>query len=174
MAFDPKAVANYFLELARRDGESLSPMRLIKLVYIAHGWHYGLLHKPLINEHPEAWRYGPVVPSLYHEFKEFGNEPITRPAMDFDVGSTGVGSFELRPHAPPTSSESSESCALMDAVWSSYRPFNALQLSEMTHRPGTPWYITWHERGGKEYQGTDIDPKLIEDHYKEAARGGGQ
>ena len=162
MPFDSKCVANYFLQLAEKNGERLSPMRLIKLVYIAHGWHLGLLDKPLINERPEAWKYGPVVPSLYHEFKKFGNEPIASPATYYDPESG-----RLVPHAPP-SDEAARS--FMNRIWEVYRSFSAIQLSSMTHKPGTPWYITWHDQGGKDFQGTDIPQDLIRDHYKPAAR----
>ena len=58
---DPKAVANKFLELGERDGVSdITPMKLLKLVYIAHGWHLALSEgkKPLVNEASEAWKYG--------------------------------------------------------------------------------------------------------------------
>jgi uncharacterized phage-associated protein len=39
--------------------------------------------EPLIDERVEAWNYGPVIPSLYHEFKNFGSGAITLPATDF-------------------------------------------------------------------------------------------
>jgi uncharacterized phage-associated protein len=63
--YDPKAIANYFIARAAADGKRLTPLQLIKLVYIAHGWYLGLTGEPLINEPPEAWQYGPVIPSLY-------------------------------------------------------------------------------------------------------------
>ena len=78
MSHDPKAVANYFLDCAKEDGESLTLLKLVKLVYLAHGWHLGLTGDPLIKENVEAWRYGPVVPSIYHDLKIFGNNAITR------------------------------------------------------------------------------------------------
>jgi uncharacterized phage-associated protein len=55
MPFDSKAVANEFLKLAEQDGVKLSPMKLLKLVYFAHGWHLALKGEPLLNERVEAW-----------------------------------------------------------------------------------------------------------------------
>ena len=37
MRYDPRAVANYFLELAEAHGQGLTPMKLQKLVYFANG-----------------------------------------------------------------------------------------------------------------------------------------
>ena len=47
MPFDPRAVANRLLELARERQLSLDPMKVQKLLYYAHGWHLALTGKPL-------------------------------------------------------------------------------------------------------------------------------
>ncbi len=52
-----KLVANYFLKKAAAEGVTLDPMKLQKLVYIAHGWHLGLLGAPLLRSPIEAWTY---------------------------------------------------------------------------------------------------------------------
>ena len=67
-----KAIANYFLDKSI----DLTPMKIIKLVYIAHGWHLAITDKPLIEDYVQAWEFGPVIPDLYHEFKKYGNTPI--------------------------------------------------------------------------------------------------
>ena len=52
-------------------------MKLQKLAYFAHGWNLAIRNTPLINESVEAWKFGPVIPSLYHDVKGYGMEPIT-------------------------------------------------------------------------------------------------
>ena len=85
MEYSAKAIANYFLELAAKHGEKVTPLKIQKLVYIAHGWHLALYEKPLVyDEFAEAWEYGPVFPSIYHEFKHFGGAPIAEPATDIE------------------------------------------------------------------------------------------
>ena len=56
--FSPKAIANFFLSLAKQSGEAITPMKLQKLVYYAHGWFAGHTGTPLINETVEAWHTG--------------------------------------------------------------------------------------------------------------------
>src|SRR5215467_7486621 len=85
MAYPAKAVANEFLYLAKEERRPVTPMQLLKLVYFAHGWYLALTGERLIDERVEAWKYGPVVPSIYHEFKRFGNEPITEYATETKV-----------------------------------------------------------------------------------------
>jgi len=84
MAYPAKSIANELLSLAHTRGISdVTPMKLQKLVYYAHGWWFGATGEPLIEEQIEAWQYGPVVPSLYEATKNFGNQSITTPLHDY-------------------------------------------------------------------------------------------
>jgi len=123
-----KTVANYFLDLAWRDGVPIDPLKLQKLVYLAHGWSLVLLKRPLIREPFEAWNYGPVVPSLYRAFQKFGASPITEHAPEEPMGN---------PYGLDDQTKS-----LLDAVWGTYRKLNAIQLSMFTHEPGYAWDLT--------------------------------
>jgi uncharacterized phage-associated protein len=58
-------IANELLSLSARDTAPLTVMKLLKLVYIAHGWYLAFADKPLISEKVEAWDYGPVRASAY-------------------------------------------------------------------------------------------------------------
>ncbi|MCY4000360.1 MAG: DUF4065 domain-containing protein, partial [Bacteroidetes bacterium] len=73
---DAHKTAIQILFIASHSGRNLTPMQLIKLSYIAHGWTLGISGEPLFNDTVEAWRYGPVVPDIYHTYKEFGHSPI--------------------------------------------------------------------------------------------------
>ena len=69
MPFSAAAVANEFLHLAHRDDRPITPLKMQKLVYFAHGWHLAITGAPLISEPIQAWQYGPVISSLYQIFK---------------------------------------------------------------------------------------------------------
>lgn len=49
-----------------------------KLLYFAHMIALGKSDgaRPLVNEHFQAWDYGPVLPSAYHHAKMFGDKSI--------------------------------------------------------------------------------------------------
>src|SRR5262245_26249764 len=70
-------VANWLIERGLEDGRPVDPLKLQKLLYFAHGWHLAITGAPLLDEPIEAWQYGPVVSSIYHEFKHFGSRAIT-------------------------------------------------------------------------------------------------
>lgn len=156
MIYSPKAVANFFLEFAASKGESISPMKLQKLVYYAHGWYLGYTKQPLINEAIEAWQYGPVIPSLYHEFKQFGSVGIKSKATEFDSSS-----FDFVEVQPPQEESIKK---FLSNVWNSYGKYTGTKLSEMTHAEGSPWEHTWKAACGM--KGADIPLNLIEQHFK--------
>ena len=83
MEVNALAVANYFVELSKRDKVPLHLLGLVKRVYIAHGFSLAITGRPLIDprfDRIEAWKYGPVIPSVYHSFKHNKYDPITEPA----------------------------------------------------------------------------------------------
>jgi uncharacterized phage-associated protein len=133
MPHSAKAIANAFLDIATRNQTTIDPMKLQKLVYYAHGWNLALTEQPLIDEYIEAWPYGPVIPSLYYEFKEFGAGPIGRKARDFDWNSEGMIVPALDSSADPFAPQ------LLQRIWEIFSGYSAMQLSEMTHIAGGPW-----------------------------------
>lgn len=156
--FSAKSIANYFLDLAAASGQPISPMKLQKLVYYAQGWYAGYTGRPLINEAVEAWQYGPVIPSLYHEFKRFGAGNIAGKAFEYDA----LGVREAAAPADP------EIRTFLQNVFNSYGQYSGIRLSEMTHAPGTPWDTTWNECRG--IRGVDIPFERIATHFQAAVQ----
>ena len=70
------SVADYIINKASEDNKTFTPLQLIKLVYLCHGWMLGLYGRPLLNEPIKAWRYGPVIAELYDEVKKYRSEPV--------------------------------------------------------------------------------------------------
>lgn len=150
MPFESKTVANNFLQWDFADGNaSITPMKLQKLVYMAHGWFLAIHDEPLIKEPFEAWPYGPVEDTLYHVFKQYRNSPITKYAK------TWVGDKEV---AQIVNTEKFNE--VFQAVVGKYGSFSALKLSALTHMAGTPWSIT-RARGASE-----IPNDLVKEHFR--------
>jgi uncharacterized phage-associated protein len=165
MAVSADAVANFFLQR----GDEITPMKLQKLVYFAHGWHLGLKSNPLINEHFEAWRHGPVIPSLFREFKYFGNSPISRKAKELRyVGESEISLEEIEPSIDSEVQDEAERDflnAFLDRVWKTYGHFTAIQLSNLTHEKGTPWDRIATRYNEKIPRGLAIPDNLIREYF---------
>ena len=118
-------VAKLFIDIAEKQaeneqGDGMSNLKLQKLLYFAQGWYMARYDEPLFDAPMEAWRLGPVVPSVYAEYQHFGRNPI------HDV--------------PPVDSAFTrqEFDFLMDIVREYWR-YSASALIDMAHEQGTPW-----------------------------------
>ena len=140
----PIQISNFFLDKSFDEGKPMTNMNLLKLVYIAHGWYLGITGKPLINEAVKAWRYGPVIESIYNTFKSNKGNAITKiPIL-------------------PVSVDISDKEEFLTKIWDVYKKYDGLQLSTLTHKKGTPWDITISTRGVHSI----IPNDLIQDHYR--------
>jgi len=69
--YQANQIADWFLNAVDRDaGDSITHLKLQKLVYYAQAWSLALLDRPLFEEDFRAWAHGPVVPSVWHRFRD--------------------------------------------------------------------------------------------------------
>jgi uncharacterized phage-associated protein len=151
MATNATALANYFIDLAKRDGTELRQLGLIKRVYIAHGFCLALCDKSALDPRfdvVEAWPYGPVIPSIYHSFKHNRNNPITEKSVVSKVTQRPNGKWEEHFEEPVLEDEDIKNIAEM--VWERYKGFNDYKIVALTHRKGTPWAFCYQEGEKKE------------------------
>ena len=124
---DPLAVANFFIKKSGSGGVFL--MKLIKLCYIAHGFTLAIEGNILVNEYAEAWRYGPVFPSIFHYFKT--TRPITKPAVYYNIDNDTLEEI--------TSDFSSKEKQIMNITFKKYNQYSGDELSGLTHIKPGPW-----------------------------------
>ncbi|WP_395689791.1 Panacea domain-containing protein [Caenimonas koreensis] len=138
MSYSAYAVANAFIRRAK-EGKifNLSPMKLQKLLFFAQAWHIKHTegHEPLLDDTFARWAHGPVVPSLYHEFKAFGFRDINREATTLAIGPEMDVSVNI-PIIPETDHSA---WGLVDAIIHKYGRLSATALSAMTHQEGSAW-----------------------------------
>lgn len=143
MTYDARHIANWFVERASRDKRRMSIMSLLKLTYIAHGWHLETRRAPLFGNRIEAWQYGPVIPDVYRDFRKQGIE----------VHKT-VNSLPKVPVDKGTQ-------AFLEEIWKIYGNLAPFQLSDLTHVDGGPWDIATQTGGWY----APIPDELIRQHY---------
>lgn len=118
-------IANYFLSLVDLEaGDSMSNLKLQKLLYYAQGAHLAITARPLFADAIVAWEHGPVIPDLYHHFKRYGADPIPSPEEGID----------LERYSPETRE-------ILDDVFEVYGQFSPWKLRNMT-REEQPWKDT--------------------------------
>lgn len=71
-------VANYIIEYSNKKGYKINNLKLQKLLYFVNVRNILENGAPLFEESMEKWKYGPVVPDVYHEYKRFGAFSISK------------------------------------------------------------------------------------------------
>lgn len=139
MAYSAMAVANAFIKRAKEGGlRDLSPMKLQKLMFYAQSWFLKYRNmQPLMDDSFCRWTYGPVIPSLYHEFKHYGASPIA----DFGSHVTRDESGGFRITKPVIPDTDTDAWWFIDEVIRVYGGFSGAQLSNLTHNAGTAWSV---------------------------------
>lgn len=160
--YTSKAIANKFIELAKLEERSdLSPMKLQKLVYYAHAWFMAFTDKELIKEEVQAWKFGPVIPDIYHEFKDLGNSNITSFATELEFEES-----KLKLIKPVVDETDENANAIINEVWRVYKGLTPVQLSNATHAKDSPWEVVASNYEGELPKNIEIPNSLIKEIFK--------
>lgn len=121
-------MALYMIACANKQRISLNITKIQKLLYIIYGTFLRVYSKRLINEHPQAWPYGPVFPTTRNSLlgKDFVN--IDESYIDKKVVKQMKEDEELQ--------------KVIDFVLEVFGGWNAGQLSEWSHSDNSPWSRT--------------------------------
>ncbi|CAH9066242.1 hypothetical protein PSEHALCIP103_03547 [Pseudoalteromonas haloplanktis] len=114
-------VAKVLVNYQNQEDSDLSNLKLQKLVWYCLGFCGALTGKKLFDDEIKAWEHGPVVPTLYHELKKFGRNPV-----ELDVNPDLEEKFEK------------EQLEVIYEVAEVFGKYSAWKLRNMTHEEA-PW-----------------------------------
>jgi uncharacterized phage-associated protein len=140
-----KAIANYFIKKAKEKGEIITPMKLIKLCYIAQGTALAYSNQAIFEEEVEAWKYGPVIPCLYKEFKKYGNSHINEYYVPVEDNTISM-----------PDEDDKEAHIILEAAWNKFGSWSGIELSAWTHQPDSAWSQIY-----KKYSENSLIPSSI-------------
>lgn len=119
-------VAKFFIEVVANNPleDAMTNLRLNKLLYFAQAASINTLGYFIIDEDFEAWKFGPVVPSIYEHYKEYGRHGIINEAFDRHALSR------------------KEQLYLLD-VLRKYSDRSTASLVNESHKPHSPWEASY-------------------------------
>ena len=129
MFYPASLIAYAFVKRGIIEGKSVTQMKLQKMVYFAHGYHLAKYNNPLIEEEFQAWKFGPVIPSIYQTYKLYGSDPITDLRLIADITTLEAGLTTLDLAAIDS----------IDYTWDVTKDLSAADLSAWSHTGGSPW-----------------------------------
>jgi uncharacterized phage-associated protein len=133
------AAVNWVLQKAKEENIPITGLKLQKLLYFMHGNVLRKTSRPLVDEYCQAWTYGPVFPSVYHEYKLNGSKPILVNNFSFmKEYDQAKGVFVFKGACHDAALEE-----ILLETWEKYKDRNGESLSALTHTKDSdnPWQI---------------------------------
>ncbi|CAB0740544.1 hypothetical protein FRC0103_02149 [Corynebacterium diphtheriae] len=121
-------IANNILSRAFADKAYITPMKLQKILYFVASEYQKATRRLLLEEPFSTWAYGPVVYSVYDEFRSFSKDNIKRYARDARGGVFVIDE-----------TQDIELKVALDRVWDKTKDMGAVELSEITHLQNSAW-----------------------------------
>ena len=146
----PSHIANYFLSKSKFTNYVLN-----KLVYFSYGFYLASWNKKLFSEKIEAWKYGPVIPSIYYHLVRFGNQPVTEKV----VYHSRSKDEQIKPEIDNGDKELID---LLEAIYKKYGSLPESIFQKITHHPNSPWekvYIADQDH-------TPLEDSHIKEHFR--------
>ncbi|MCY4324853.1 MAG: DUF4065 domain-containing protein [Betaproteobacteria bacterium] len=144
---DSVAVANRFIATAHKQGAPIfSLAQLIRMIYIAHGFHLAFQDTNLIKDEVQAWPQGPVIPRVYETFLRI--PPVSHP---LPAKPDVQDEMDLDPYA----------LGLIELIYQGYGHMNYAQIAELMRQRGTPWDLVYKSKGNR----ATIEPELTREYY---------
>lgn len=131
-------VGNNILQRGFAEKIDITPMKLQKLIYFIYRDYLQKTGRSLFNERFETWKYGPVVPSVYVQFKPYGSNAIRDYAYEYGNGKECY--YTVNEQSSPTFRE------VIDTVWNNYKNLDGIVLSSITHREGSAWRKAYEKK----------------------------
>ena len=138
-------------------------LKLQKLVYLCFADYLCDTGKALFTDKIYAFKYGPVVDSVYKRYKEYGYKPIDEEKKD--INSKNIS--EMPAKSRILFAEGGKKKLLsIEKTLKKYGGLSAADLVDLTHRDNTPWSKSFKGLG-KLYSAMKLDTIKEYHHYEE-------
>ncbi len=155
-------VAKYILSVL----DSCTHLKLEKLVYLCYAEYLCQTGgEKLFNDRIYAYRYGPVVKSVYDHYKKYAGNPIGKEFSGDPIEEDLPGRKDMLSARSRIlfAEDGLKKLRSITETIEKYRSFTGGQLIDITHRKGTPWSYSDSTGSNKPIK----DKLILEYHYKE-------
>ncbi|NEP56957.1 MAG: SocA family protein [Symploca sp. SIO2G7] len=134
-------VAKYILQSQDQEDPDVTNLKLQKLLYYVQGFFVAKYGITIFDDDIEAWQHGPVVPTVYHQYKTSGNSiiPVPQEAVSLEIDD--------------------EQIAFLHEVLGVHSQYSAWALREMTYQE-LPWKLAFNN-------GKTISTEFLGDFFRE-------
>lgn len=137
----------------------LTPLHILKMTYMSHGYTWAIAEHPLISNKVEAWKYGPVYPTIYEALSDYGSHAVESLHYCGTKLSLKDKIHERIKYLGDVFTEKEKE--VIDSVVEAYKNWTGGELIALMHRKGTPW----HQHYIKDYTGIIIPDEDTKNYY---------
>ena len=134
-------------------------LKLQKLVYLCYAEYLTQNKERLFEDKIYAFRYGPVIQTVYNEYKTFGDDTV----QDDDVLVREILNIMPARSRILFADSGTKKLECIDEVIKKYGDYKASELVELTHQEKTPWSKTYSNENFQEIE----DETILEYHNYE-------
>lgn len=149
MLISPSRVADYVIAFANEVWESLTHLKIQKIVYYAQAWYLANFWEPLFDEDFQAWVHWPVLRSLYNEYSG---------AFPWAVISKDISKDHF-------TAEDSGIIWFLEEICTVYMPYWWYELELMTHKE-LPWVEARQGLNAFTNSENTISKETIQSYYR--------
>lgn len=134
-------IARYVINYCNNNNKHISNLKLQKILYFIQAGFYMNKGSECFEEEIEAWKYGPVIPEVYHEFKQYGSTsiPYISEYLDF---SEGIFNCKKVTYDDDIIDDSDK--VLINQLIDECNKYTASQLVDITHKQD-PWLESYED-----------------------------
>lgn len=145
-------IAKYLLSV-----QPMSNLKLQKMIYLTYADYLTKTGKRLFKDQIISMQYGPVIPTVYDNYKSNGREEITDETRDSLITLEGITTRMTLARMLKADDDQAILSSLKDTL-DQFGGKKPSQLVDITHRDGSPWsQVSLHE---------SISDQIILDHHK--------
>lgn len=153
MSYAAIDVARYCIRYTNGNDGNISNLKLQKVLYFIQGFFFAIKGEECFEDEMEAWQFGPVVPSVYREFKFYGSNSIP--------SSEGCNHFFQRIGC--IDGIEADDKELIDDILKLMSKYSASKLVDITHSQ-EPWKKAIKRKGDNTIYKEDISEFFIREY----------
>lgn len=147
---DSIKVGKYILSLCKEAGIYMNQTKLQKLMYVVYGAYLANDDERLCDEHPKAWPFGPVFPKVQKYFAKSENFTEVSPSLSKTEEFKSL-------------TENEKLNNVITSVIKVFGHYSAKDLSEWSHKNGSPWVIALNSNNGQ--WNSEISDEVIKSYF---------
>lgn len=158
MVYKALDIARYIVNYSNKQEYGISNLKLQKILYFVQAEFLALQKKqPCFQEEIEAWGFGPVVPGVYKEFRQYGgsNIPTIQKYIEIDED------WSIIEKKYDSECIKQEDKNIINKIIDGFADYSASSLVSITHKQD-PWMKTY-----KKGQCKIIPKQIIKEFFEE-------